>query len=299
MRVTQNMLNRDLRYGIGRNFEHLGRLNEQLSTGRRVNTASDDVGAAMDIMRLARASAGADSYLRGSQTVQESLTLATDSLQTMSEALAQIKQLAVQAASETYTDADRQGMVEAIDQLLGALMRAVNVDNAGAYVFSGEATGTPPYVVQTGPDGRITAVTYQGESLSTRVEVAPGTLCDVNFVGRDVFQGYGDLFQTVIGLRDAVASSDGQQIEQFIGQLDVVHDGLRRWLANLGERLDQLQLMHNSMEKFLAFNQQRLSDRQDADIAEVSIDYNTRMTLLQIVLQVASGGINQALLNFL
>ena len=63
MRVTQSMLDRDLLCAINSNLDRLARLNEQISSGQRVNTISDDVPATGRILALTRENAQFDTYL--------------------------------------------------------------------------------------------------------------------------------------------------------------------------------------------------------------------------------------------
>ncbi|MHC4592117.1 MAG: flagellar hook-associated protein FlgL [Planctomycetota bacterium] len=299
MRVTQNMLDRNLIHSMQQNLEYLAKLNEQLSSGNRVNTVSDDVPVARRIMFLQRENQQLDTYLSNISSVDAMLSFATSTLETVSETVIRIKELATQAATETYTDMERQIMAEGVDNLLGTLVLLANVENEGNYMFSGEAIHTAPYAVSLDLAGDIQSVTYQGQMITTEVDVGPGTTSEMNLVGATIFQGAGDLFETVIGLRDAMRASDTDEINRFIGELETSHSDIRLALGQLGERHAQLQVAQVSIESLQTLNNQVITDKQGADVAQVSVEYNSRMALLQMVMKVAAQGVKPSILDFL
>jgi flagellar hook-associated protein 3 FlgL len=299
MRVTQNMINRNLTYALDGGYEQLSKLNTQLSTGQRVNTISDDVPAAEQILQLQRENSRLGVYENNLDAVNTSLSMATSSLTSVSENISRLKELAVQAATGTYTAADRQSMAEGVDSLLNSLVAQANVDNNGAYLFAGEAIRTVPYQTTCGPDGEIQAVTYQGAMTNTEVAVGPRTMADTNYVGTDVFQNGTSLFDTVIALRDAMRSNNVDEVNNLIGQLDDCAAGVRSSLGKLGERQSQLQTLRTATENYRQLNNQTISGKRDADVTALSVQYNSQMALLQMVMQVTAQAIQPTLASFL
>ncbi len=299
MRVTQNMLDRNLIFSISYNMERLSKLNEQLSTGKRLNTVSDDVPAARQVMFLQRENAKIDACLQNLNMVESMLAVSTSTLQSVSETVSRVKELAIQAATGTYTPANRRAMAEGVNGLLESLVSMANVEQNGAYVFSGQSTRTAPFEVTRNIDGDIDSVVYVGEMVSTEAVVAPGVTAEANLVGKDIFQRQGDLFETLIELRDAMRADDMDEINRLIGSLETSHEDIRQSLGQLGERHAQLQLLRTVTENLRGFNEQVISDRQDADISRLSIEYNSHIALLQIVMKLAASSANLSIANFL
>lgn len=299
MRVTQSMIDRNLMFAMARNLERLSKLNEQLSTGQRVSTVSDDVPAAGQIMFLQRENQQIDAYLRNLSSAVTMHTTATSTLQAASETIIRIKELAIQAATETYTDVERQIMAQGVANLLDTLVSLANVESNSAYVFSGEATETVPYLATTDLAGDVVSVLYQGEMIGTEAAVGPRTMARMNLVGQEVFRGAGDLFQTVISLREAMHASDRDAITQSIGELEIGHTDIRRALGRLGERQAQLEVARTSLERLRGLNEQVLTDKQDTDIAQAAVQYNSMMALMQMVMKVAAGAVSPSIIDFL
>jgi len=299
MRVTQNMLDRDLLYAINQNLDRLAKLNEQIGSGQRINTVSDDVPGTGRILALKRENAQFNTYLSNIDLADGMLSVATSTLESVSETVSGVRELAVQAATGTYSDANRQIMAEGIDSLLATLVSLSNVQYSGQYVFSGESTQTAPFVTTTDVSGTVTAVTYQGEPIATEADVGPGTDTGLNLVGSAVFQQGTDLFESVIALRDAVSASDEDEINRLLGEVTAGHDHIRQYLGRLGERQNQLEFTRTSLEQLQGFNLQTLSDTQDANVAELAVQYNSTMALLQIVMETASYAVKPSLFDFL
>jgi len=299
VRVTQNMLDRNMLFAMARNLEQLVKLNQQLGTGQRVNTVSDDVVAAGQAMRLQRENEQIAVYLGNMDSVDNMLSFATSTLGRASETIVRVKELAIQAATDTYTHTERQIMAEGVDQLLQTLLSLANVQNKGAYLFAGEAIHTAPFAATTDVTGTVLSVAYQGEVATTEVMVGPATTSQMNLVGQQVFQDDGDLFATVIGLRDAMRADDIDEISRLIGELETSHTDIRRSLGRLGERQAQLQVTRTSLGRLSDLNAQAITDRLDADVSELAVQYNSMMALMQMVVKVAAEGAVPSIIDFL
>jgi len=299
MRVTQGMINRNLLQYLAGNFEQLAEIQEKLSTGQRVNTVSDDPVAATQILYLQRENERLTAYSNNIQDAKTMLRTATDSLQSTSETLVSVKELAVQAATGTYTDRERQSMAEGVDHLLQSLVNLANVQSRGLYVFSGEATDTSPYQTVTDASGTILAVEYQGAPLSTEVRVGPSSYAEANLVGTEAFEGRGDIFATLVTLRDAIRSGDEEQIRAAMGDLEAGHADVTQSVGRLGERLNQTEILETTYERFRGINEETLSATRDADIAELTVEYSSQTVLLEMVVQLAAQAAQPSLMDYI
>ena len=104
----------------------LGRSFERLSSGLRINGAKDDAAGLSITTRFTAQIRGLNQAVRNSndgisltQTAEGALSETTNILQRMRE-------LAVQAANDTNTTADRQNLQDEVDQLVSELDRIGN-----------------------------------------------------------------------------------------------------------------------------------------------------------------------------
>src|SRR5207247_2189528 len=66
-------------------------------------------------------------------------------LREMNELTLRARELLVQGASDTVSQAGRNAIANEIDQIVGAVKSEANVQYAGRYVFAGAQTTTAPY----------------------------------------------------------------------------------------------------------------------------------------------------------
>jgi flagellar hook-associated protein 3 FlgL len=173
-------------FALYEHTEAMARLQEQVSTGSRINRPSDDPSMAHQIL-------GLNSYGRSLETYMGSLSQAMSSLEFSSTVvgeiisfLAEAKVRIIQVSSGTYNDESRKRTAEGINDLLEHTVLLANSRHMDQYIFSGGSTSVVPYVVER-TDGQITGVSYQGSSEGREIEVAPGMETSVFYTGDDIF----------------------------------------------------------------------------------------------------------------
>lgn len=187
MSGTLNGIYSDLSFALRLHTEALSRLQEQASTGSRINRASDDPSAAYRVLGLnsqqRSLAAYMDNIAQAMSTLEISLTVVDD----MTSALADAKVTLSQIVSGVYDEGGRKRAAEAIDSTLEQLVSLANTRHLNEYLFGGGDTGSAPYAV-TRTNGKITGVTYQGSSENRRIEVAAGVQSSAFYVGDELFR---------------------------------------------------------------------------------------------------------------
>ncbi|MBT2685449.1 flagellin [Bacillus sp. ISL-37] len=118
MRIRNNITALRASNQIGKNESLLAKAHSKLSSGLRINQAADDA-AGLAISEKMRA------QIRGLETAQRNVQDAVNLIQTAETALGQIsnesllrlRELAVQAANDTMTEADRQHIQDEVEQI--------------------------------------------------------------------------------------------------------------------------------------------------------------------------------------
>ena len=105
---------------------------------------------------------------------------ATDSaLDSLNQIVQHVRELTLQAANGSTSDAGRQSIKQQIDQLTEEAKSTLNSAYDGRYIFSGTKTDTPPYSAATGD-------AYQGDASPVVRQIGPGVSVQVNVTGDDV-----------------------------------------------------------------------------------------------------------------
>jgi flagellar hook-associated protein 3 FlgL len=136
----------------------LGTSQQQMTSGKRVNAASDDPTAAA---RAERALAGIARTEANQRTIDASrnvMNIAESALGDASDLLQSARETLVAAGNGSYSDSDRQALVAKLSNIREQLLSVANrPDGGGGYVFGGQGSPQPPFV------DTASGVVFQGQ----------------------------------------------------------------------------------------------------------------------------------------
>lgn len=140
MRVTNNMLVNNLLRNVNRNMLNMQKKQDQLSTGKRVSSPSDDPVAITKIMKYKTNINELKQYDKNSKDALSWTQTSELAISDITKALDRARELAVQAANETNTVEERETVAKEIEQLKEHIIGNANKTFAGKYIFSGFQT---------------------------------------------------------------------------------------------------------------------------------------------------------------
>jgi flagellar hook-associated protein 3 FlgL len=187
MSGTLNNIYNNVNYALHLHSEAMTRLQEQASTGSRINRVSDDPSTAYRVLGLNIQERSLENYADNLSEVVSLLDLSSTALEEIMSALTETRVRLTQIASGIYSQEARERAAAGINDLLEQIVSLANTKHMGQYLFGGGNTATAPYLVER-TDGEITAVTYQGSYENRNIEVAPGVKSSGFYVGDDVFR---------------------------------------------------------------------------------------------------------------
>lgn len=169
------------------------RLQNQISTGRRITRPSEDAPAAQRAITLQRL-IERKTQLQSNVSTGLSFLTATDvALNDVSSLLGDIRGLALGAASTTATDEERAVAATEVDQAIDQLLAVGNRRFRGRYLFAGSQTNIEPYAKSGN------AVSYAGDEKSIQNFSDLDVLFSTNAPGASVF---GGISEEVVGGAD-------------------------------------------------------------------------------------------------
>jgi flagellar hook-associated protein 3 FlgL len=152
-------------------YSELNEANHRLTTGKRVERASDDPAAAARAERALASISRTDASQRAVQASRNAMTLTDTALADASDLLQQARETLVEAGNASYSDAERKVLAEKLSGLRAQLLGVANRgDGAGNYLFAGQGAGQAPFVDAAG------GVQYRGglgQSEAASGEVLP------------------------------------------------------------------------------------------------------------------------------
>ncbi len=187
MSNSLNNIYNNVSFALMINTDAMTKLQEQVSTGSRINRVSDDSTAAYQVMGLETKQKSLDNYLNMISETMDSLDLSTSIIQSIISSLSDVRTQLTQVISGIYSEDARKRTADSIDTILEQVVTLANTKNTGQYIFGGSNTDSVPYQVERA-DGKITSVTYRGGTQNRNVEIAPGMQMSSVLVGDNIFR---------------------------------------------------------------------------------------------------------------
>ena len=250
---------------------------EKLSTGSRINYAKDDAAGQAIVTRLSAEIQGLSAASRNSADAQSMLDTADGALQESQTVLLRMRELAVQSANGTLTDADRDHTDAEFQQLVSELTRiADNTTFAGQNLLNGAN-----FSFQIG----------EGANQTISVSIDDMAATDLNVYDDGTTTGTNDVnlqssanAQSAIGLIDAAI----EEVSGERGELGAVSNRLSSTMANLDQINVNLSASRGRIQDAdfaaetanLAKNQ-ILQQAATAMLAQANASQGTVLTLIQ------------------
>lgn len=218
MRVTTGMAVGTLVNNLDRSYERIVRFQNELSSGTRLNTLSDDPAAVERSLGLRAELRNIEQFQKNIDDGTGWLELTEASLNELETLFVEARGLAVQGASSTYNASQRNAIAEQIDQTLEHALTLSEARYRGRYIFSGTQTSEIPYRAVRDEDGHILSVVANGDSSgSIEREVADGTILQVNVPGGQVFEDPAQIVIPLGNLPDQMEEPDAERLRSLFG----------------------------------------------------------------------------------
>ncbi|HEY6897305.1 MAG TPA: flagellar hook-associated protein FlgL [Rhodocyclaceae bacterium] len=183
MRVSTGMIFNAGNGGIQSRTSDLLKTQQQISSGRRMLTPSDDPVAAARALELQQAQSINNTQGSTRTDAKNSLGLVDNQLGSASDLLTRIHELTVQAGNAALSDQDRQSIATELRSRYQELLGIANsTDGAGRYLFGGYQDGGRPF------SGSVeNGVLYTGDDGVRSLQVSSSRQLGISASGNDVF----------------------------------------------------------------------------------------------------------------
>ena len=212
-------------------------LQRQISTGERLERASDDPVAAARLRAHARADRLAGVEAGNAARAREELGTASARMDELASGLIRARELAVQAANGATSPAGRAAIAQEIGAIRENLFALANsVSATGEPLFAGEGQG-PAY--SRASDG---TVTYTGTSEAGKLEIGPGiavqrSVAGPSFLSFDHGGAATDVFALLGSLEQGLRANSADAARGALPAFDAALDAVGRGQAVVGTRL--------------------------------------------------------------
>jgi flagellar hook-associated protein 3 FlgL len=182
MRIATTTFQQDATSQMQQLQYDLTQTQNQLATGKKVNSAADDpAGMAMANQMNVQLSAS-QQYVTNGNSVSSSLQLEEQAMSDATNTMQNVRDLAVEAGNPALSAAQRADISSQMQQDLQNLVSIGNrTDGQGNYIFAGNSANTIPFS-QSG-----TTVSYTGSNLVSQVQIAENQKISAGDSGSNVF----------------------------------------------------------------------------------------------------------------
>ena len=182
-----NNIYNNISFALNLHTDAMANLQEQVSTGSRINRISDEPAAAYRVLGLNTNKKSLENYINNLSEVISILELSSTIIEDITSNFTETQIRLTQITSGIYDEAARKRTAEGINDILEHTVSLANTKHMDQYIFGGTNTGTAPYTVER-TDGKITKVTYQGSFENRDIEVAPGMESSAFYIGDNIFR---------------------------------------------------------------------------------------------------------------
>lgn len=298
MRISTSMIFNNGTSGMQARQSDLYKVQQQLSTGRRVLSPQDDPIAASEALQVSQSKAVNKQYLDNQATAKSELGLLDTTLGSVVDQLQAMREKAVQAGNASYSPAQRGMIADELKQRQQSLLALANTqDSNGLYVFSGFQSTTQPFQLNGAraypyAAGGQSYVTYQGDSGQQNLQVSASQVMASSENGMEVFMQVKNAAGNVTGrsvfdsLQNMIDILDGSQpfsqatYTQALDDMGAAIDHISTVRSSVGARMQSLTSMTTAGDDAGYQYDVRLSALQDLDYTEaISRFSNIQMQL--------------------
>lgn len=294
IRTTQNAAAAQFLLQTQSIYSKLAKTQEQLNTGQRISRPSDDPYGASQVLSYDSELNDVKRFQANAQSSMGFLAAADSAIGSATDALVEIRSLALKAANGTNNLTDRTTIANQIQHLKENVRDAVNSRFGNQYLFSGTSTNSVPY-----PAGNASGVTTPnvlmtriGDNQSVAINVTSQTLVGAN--GSNLFDDIDALINEI-----TQAVPNPANIMANVTAIDARRDQMLTVRGQLGATSNRLE---SALSKLQLTEERLMSARSDiaeVDPTEVFLRFSQQQTAYQAALASGTQMLQMSILKFI
>lgn len=290
LQITDSYRSRSLQHNVENSLDALTQLQNRLSTGKRIQTLSDDPSGASLSLSLRGALVDNAQYQRDADQARAFLTAGENALGGATDLVRQARQIALQGANSTQTPAGFAALAQQVDGLISQVTRVANSAVHGKFLFSGTQTRTEPFLAND------PAHVYQGNAGTVAATVGPGDSVTLNTPGSQVF---APIFSALETLKTDLAAGNVAAVSAGITTLDGALDSVSTQRASVGAQINTVDAVKQRLGRAQGEYQAALSDAEDVDLAQTYVQLQSAQNVYQASLATTARAYQHSLADYL
>jgi flagellar hook-associated protein 3 FlgL len=295
-RVTSNTLFRNSLRDIQRTAEAFARAQQQVSSGRRLQQASDDPAAATIGLRERAEIRAVDRYREANDSVDSRLRVTDTVLSDIISSITTAQTRAASGRTTVLTPQQREAVALEIEGSKEAIFTAINTSYRGIYLFAGADNTAAPYT-----RAGATVSAYQGDADIVHVDVSRTSSAAVTVDGGSLMQGSAssDLFQSLDALAAAVRAGDMTAIDSGLTELEQAFNRATSAQSRVGATLSALPAEKARLDQLRRASDSRRSQAEEISLAEAISEMSRADQAQKVAIAAAGTSQKASLMDYL
>ncbi|WP_019394875.1 flagellar hook-associated protein FlgL [Priestia filamentosa] len=292
MRVTQSMISQHTLRNMSSSYEKLMNLQEQATSGKKLNRPSDDPISAVKSLNYRTNLNENNQYKENFTEAYKWLDNSDDSLEEANKVMQRIRELTVSASNGTKLEDEREAIRLEVSGLKEHLVSIANKNIEGKFLFNGINTGQAPV------DNKSGTIVVGASEKPISIELSKGFSIDVSTDGTDVFSQA--FFDNLTKLEQSLAEgSSGEEIGDQLSAMDENINAIISARTLIGARTNRLEIMEARLNEQGELIEKKLSDVEDIDFEKAIMDLQMQETVQRAALAVGAKIMQPSLVDFL
>ena len=282
MRITNNIMTRAQFDGLAAAMAAMNEAQARVTSGKRLQAASDDPTAAMQVMTSDSSLRALDQYRTNVQRASSRVSIEDSVLQKIGDLLTRAKELGVSQTGSTATAQTRAVANAEIQQLFQEIVQLGNTKFGNEYMFGGDQSQTQPFT-WTGA-GATLDYTSTAPTGTRKVEISDGQTMSIALDGSQLLLGTGvlDAMKALSAALDPASPTYGSQgIGTAMQSLDAAFDSVQTLVGTVGARGKQIDSTQANLDAFKTNLTTFKSNLQDVDIEQAVTELTNRQVAYQ------------------
>jgi len=292
VRITQRAVALTSLQGLNRNLDAVGRLQQQLTSGRLLNAPSDSPTGTNRAMQTRSDQAATAQQQRNITDAKGWLEQTDSALQEMLDTTRRVRDLTVQGSSTgSQSDVSAQAIATEVKSLREGLLSLANRTIGGRPLFGGVTPGTKAY------DATGAYVGQAGPPVTRRV--SDTEVVRVDTTGPEAFGPAGaDLFAIVDKIATDVVSNP-TALAGHLTDLDTVMKGMLTAVADVGSRAARVEREEQvNADRSLTLSSQ-LAETENIDLPNTIMRLQMQQVGYEAALSATAKALQPTLLDYL
>ncbi len=301
MRITNNMLINNMINYIGNNLTRMNKYQSQLASGKKIQVPSDDPVVAARALKLRTDVAEIEQYQKNLKDAQSWLEITDSTLNDIGDIFQRLIELGTASNDTTKNPEDLKATAKEVEQLRTQLVNLSNATYAGRYLFSGYKTDKE----FMNADGTFALDVDNSEMIY--FEIGMSDSININITGGDLFNagsgtavnGKGKFIDDIDNFINALNTADFSVLSTISDAFTNDLDNVLRVRADVGARINRLELTSNRMQNDRLNFTKLMSDNENVDMADTIMNLKNEENVYRTALAGGARIIMPSLVDFL